>query len=300
MTKAEKPTVCVLMSVYNGAKYLEEQLQSLVAQEGVDQTILVRDDGSTDGSHEILNRWQETHKITWYAGGNLGPARSFLDLLERAPKADFFAFCDQDDVWLTDKLLKATDALRGEGKAAMYCSAFQMVDAELNPIDTKRQKHQLVFAQSLVSNYVTGCTVVMNKVLVDILKQHHPTYLMMHDSWVVKSCLAIGGKVIYDQEPHILYRQHGGNVIGGASSKKKKMKRRWQSVVSPQRGRYQEAMSLLVYEGRLTHGNAELLNKLKDYYRKSLIYRIRLAKSFVSGDASRDRLMRWAFILKQF
>ena len=86
--------VIVLLSTYNGGKYLSEQLDSLVAQKGVDVGILVRDDGSTDTTLSILDEWQEKGLLTWYSSGNLGPGKSFMDLLKRAPSGAYYAFCD--------------------------------------------------------------------------------------------------------------------------------------------------------------------------------------------------------------
>lgn len=298
--KDKTASVCVLMSVFNGERYLEDQLESLLTQESVTVTILVRDDGSTDDSTAILSRWQSKGLLTWYSGLNMGPARSFLDLLAHAPNADFYAFCDQDDVWLTDKLIVAVDSIVDIHHAAMYSSAFQMVDSRLNPIETPSHDHRISFAQSLVTNYTTGCTVVMNKYLADVINTHTPDFIMMHDSWAVKSCLAIGGSVIYDNTPHILYRQHERNVVGGKSNKFKKNLTRFRSLLHPKRSRYKEAMSLLTYKNLLTIQNESLLSELKNYYYKPLSYRLKLSKSFMSGNPSRDRIVRMAFLLKQF
>lgn len=112
--------VCVLLSTYNGEKYLEEQLNSLIKQEDVELRILVRDDGSKDRTHEILDKWQKRGHINWYEGKNKGAAQSFMDLIYNAPEADYYAFCDQDDVWLPEKLKVAIDKIR-ESNEAMPC-----------------------------------------------------------------------------------------------------------------------------------------------------------------------------------
>ena len=93
--------ILILMSTYNGEKYLSEQLNSLLLQENVNIKILIRDDGSTDNTHKILNFYSSNYpNISWYTGENKGPALSFMDLLFNAPESDYYAFCDQDDVWL--------------------------------------------------------------------------------------------------------------------------------------------------------------------------------------------------------
>src|ERR1700719_2334213 len=118
------PSVCVLLSTYNGEAFLEAQLESLRAQTGVEVRLHARDDGSTDGTVALLRR----HAGTWpslvglQSAENLGPAKSFLELLRTAPDADFYAFCDQDDVWLPGKLARAAEALAGDTGPALYCS----------------------------------------------------------------------------------------------------------------------------------------------------------------------------------
>ena len=150
------------MSTYNGAKYLEQQLQSLFNQQGVNFKILVRDDGSTDETIDILNKWQDKNKLCWYSGINLGPALSFLDLLKEAPDSDFYAFCDQDDIWLPNKLRVAVESLKDKITPSLYFSQTQLVDESLNILPTKKINPLCVLEEGAVSNYVTGCTVVIN------------------------------------------------------------------------------------------------------------------------------------------
>ncbi|MBQ4399872.1 MAG: glycosyltransferase, partial [Alphaproteobacteria bacterium] len=104
--------VLVLMSTYNGEKYLKTQLDSILAQQGVNVQILVRDDGSSDGTLPILQAYAAQGKLTYYTGPNLKPAKSFMDLIYNAPQADFYAFADQDDYWLPEKLICAVNKLK--------------------------------------------------------------------------------------------------------------------------------------------------------------------------------------------
>ena len=119
-----KRKVTILMSTYNGEDFLEEQLQSLLSQQDVETHILVRDDGSTDRTRDILDHWQDAGKLTWYGGDNLGWAMSFMHLLIHAqPDADYYAFCDQDDIWLPDKLSRAVSMIeQQEQECVLYCS----------------------------------------------------------------------------------------------------------------------------------------------------------------------------------
>ena len=103
--------VTILLSSFNGEAYLEEQLGSIVAQKDVQTNILVRDDGSSDHTCDILDQWQQKAVLSWYRGENIGPARSFMDLLRQAGDSCYYAFSDQDDYWLSDKLKVAVDKL---------------------------------------------------------------------------------------------------------------------------------------------------------------------------------------------
>jgi len=215
--RAALPEVAVLLSTWNGAAFLEPQLDSLRAQRGVRVMLHARDDGSTDATCAILR----DHADTWPTlagitpGPNLGPAASFLHLLRTAPDgAGYFAFCDQDDVWLEDKLARAVAALAGARGPALYCSNITCVDAGLAPLGTPPPQADTRFAHLLFENVATGCTVVLNRAARDLVNNRPPERgLVMHDWWCA---LVIGalGQVIYDPQPSLLYRQHGGNAVG--------------------------------------------------------------------------------------
>jgi len=100
------------MSTYNGEKYLEEQINRILAKTDVDFRLLVRDDNSSDGTVAILRRYENHPRFQWYGGENLGCAKSFMDLLYSAPDADFYAFSDQDDIWYPNKISSAIYLLR--------------------------------------------------------------------------------------------------------------------------------------------------------------------------------------------
>ena len=95
------------MSTYNGQKYIRQQIDSILQQTNVEVNLLVRDDGSKDDTIKILDEYKQEGKLTYYTGPNLGPQLSFLNLLNNCPKADYYAFADQDDYWEKDKLSTA-------------------------------------------------------------------------------------------------------------------------------------------------------------------------------------------------
>lgn len=206
------------MSTYNGEKYLPQQIDSVLAQEGVNVSLLVRDDGSSDKTREILNKYNKEGKLTWYGGENIKPALSFMDLIFKASDSDFYAFCDQDDVWDGDKLkIAIQNILPTVDIPSLYISATRVVNKDLTYIrDDRKKGFNFTFEESLFRNPATGCTMVFNRLLFNIVKMYKPDFLIMHDSWIYRICFAIEGKVIFDSEPHISYRQHGDNVIGAS------------------------------------------------------------------------------------
>ncbi len=209
-------TVAVLVATYNGEKYIVEQLESIIAQKGVNVNIFVRDDGSSDSTTYILDQYKRKGLLKWYYNGHKGIQKGFLDLCKHAPEADYYAFCDQDDVWDEDKLNIAVQSLSQvqNTKPQIYYCGQRITDENLNilsvhRISNKRNAH----TNFLVSN-IAGCTAVFNRKLLLAVNNCSPDYILMHDSWVFKICISIGGVYIADPEPHINYRQHGDNSVG--------------------------------------------------------------------------------------
>jgi glycosyltransferase involved in cell wall biosynthesis len=208
--------VIVLMSTYNGDRFIVEQLRSILDQLPVGGRILVRDDGSTDRTvAKILDLRDE--RISVIQGENIGFARSFLTLLRDAPDhADVVMFADQDDVWLPDKIERARAALANYfGSPALYCSAQMLTDAELRPAHaTQRWPRRPCFENALSENVVTGCTAALNSAAANLIRRAGvPPRVKFHDWWLYLVVSAFG-TIIYDEEPTLLYRQHDSNQIG--------------------------------------------------------------------------------------
>lgn len=210
--------VVVLLSTYNGEKFLREQIDSVLNQKDVNVQIIVRDDGSSDATIDILNEYKQSGKIVFYTGENKRTAQSFMDLVYSSPDSDYYAFCDQDDYWLPDKLSIGVEKIKAETDDVpiLYYGMPRIVDEKLNPLyeDPPVCETMTTFNSCLVNSKATGCTMVFNRKLCELLKSSHPDYVLMHDAWAHKVCLAMDGKVIFDPDVHILYRQHGGNVVG--------------------------------------------------------------------------------------
>ena len=233
--------VTVILSTFNGSAYLQQQLDSLYAQSYPNIKIMVRDDGSSDTTQRILEREQSLERIELVAGhDNLGPALSFFELLRKAAatKTDFVAFCDQDDVWLPEKLSQAVSDLSAVRKerAAMYCSKLEIVDADLMHIGFTPMPRKLGFGNALVENVCTGCTIVLNRKGIDLICQNLPTKLLAHDWWcyLVLSCF---GEIIFDRDAYIKYRQHGNNAVGVAKGNLDRLKKSLRRYAGSGRGR---------------------------------------------------------------
>lgn len=215
-------TVQILMSTYNGEKYLCAQLDSILKQTYPSISILIRDDGSSDGTLSILQEYAKKYdNVTYYEGKNVGATQSFLQLLRDSDEhAKYYAFADQDDVWLPKKIARAVEMLEEKqaNGPALYCSDAYVTDENLNIIKKDDKNPRPSFGNALVQNICTGCTAVMNKELRDIINRTKPVNIVMHDWWFYLSG-ALHGKVVYDQESYIYYRQHGHNEWGAMTSK---------------------------------------------------------------------------------
>jgi len=211
------------MGTFNGARYLQDQLDSIAAQDYTNWRLLISDDGSSDQTCEIVDRFialNPTLNIERISGPKQGFCKNYLTALCHYKDNDLVAFCDQDDVWLSNKLdravsffVNATDDI-----ARVYGGVVQMVDANLNETrQTQPPRRSVDFANLLVENCIVGNTLILNKPAADALRSmpidHNIAY---HDWWALQVVTGIGGSVHVDNVPTILYRQHGKNIVGAA------------------------------------------------------------------------------------
>lgn len=247
----------VLMSTYNGGKYVQEQIESIISQ-SIDTHITVRDDGSRDSTINIISKYPNVNVLK---GINQGVTESFLTLIEKAPEREYYAFADQDDLWDVDKLEVAVKQLeRYSDIPALYSSNTRFVNADLEFLKAENSNPTLTLGSALVKNYATGCTIVFNKKLMDELKRYRPIEIPCHDWWVNVVCLAVGGVSVYDREAHISYRQHNNNVVGGNSSFSKKWISRLNKFFAQPYHRDRMAKQVLdVYGEKINYENQKLL-----------------------------------------
>lgn len=234
-----KKNLAVLMSTYNGEKYLKEQLESIENQTYKDIDVYIRDDGSTDNTIEIIKEFEEKYgNIHLILGENVGPCKSFFNLIFCVPdNYDYYAFADQDDFWLQDKLERAIKKMNIKDNIEIPCLFFTdtiLVDKNLNRINQIRKikKENVCEENAIIENLATGCTVVINQKLKCLLKRIKAEDLRigtMHDDFAYKLC-SLSGKVIFDEESRIYYRQHENNVIGSANSITVLLKKRYKSI----------------------------------------------------------------------
>ena len=215
-----KPRVLVLLSTYNGEKYLKEQLDSIFNQVDVDVKVFASDDLSKDDTVKILEEYSKSHNLTFRVNKeNKNFTYNFLDMIYENAKEDFdyFSLADQDDFWQEDKLISAIKLLK-EKNAHFYCSNLTTVDSELkNPKPMNNFKENgKVHAHLLLENICTGCTSVFDKEFALHLSKHYPEAIYLHDYWLMLVA-AFSSSFVYDTNSHILYRQHGNNQIGSES-----------------------------------------------------------------------------------
>ena len=213
--------VCVLMSTYNGEKYLREQIDSILAQKDVEIDLFVRDDGSTDDTINILEEYSQKGLLKYKKGKNLRPAKSFMELVYENDGYEYYAFADQDDYWKDKKIYSAVEKLKEYSTMALYISAVEVVDKDLNFISKSANDAKFTLAESFIQSPAIGCTMVFNSKMRDEIVKYDISNLEigLHDSWIYRVNLAIGGILIYDTEPYIKYRQHENNVIGAKKTK---------------------------------------------------------------------------------
>lgn len=265
--------LCVLLSAYNGTKYIIEQLNSIFKQSVTDCHIRVflRDDGSNDGTIKMCEEYAQKNKyaIDIVAGENVGPARSFMKLINECPDADYYAFCDQDDIWLPGKVQAATDAL-SDDKAALWLSNYDVVNEDLSiQLNSALAKPETNPLRVIFYNNVPGCVMVLNRQLMIMLKSLEMDDIRMHDIFAL-STAAMLGKVIYNPNSYVLYRQHDSNVLGYGHKKYsiiKSIKGKIKWLRSPEDYHIPEfAKKLLaLYEPQIDNQTKEGLKEISTY-----------------------------------
>ena len=275
--------VAILMSTYNGEKYLDEQIDSILAQDGVDVTLYIRDDGSSDGTAEIIKEYCKNNNVNFTQGENLGVGNSFMQLVYNVGEEyDYYAFADQDDIWLPEKIKMAADKMKGNKLPFLYCSNQILIDKNGIKIGIRHSKTiDSSYLQILSDNEATGCTMVWNKALQRLIseKNRRPSRELLkkriHDVWVAMAA-SVAGEIYYDESSFILYRQHENNVVG---VRKGSLCKEWRKKIKNKElrnGRSALAKEILIKFGDKIDGKP-----IKEKFQKCAYYKDSISKKII-------------------
>lgn len=209
------PKFIVLMSTYNGEKYLSEQIDSILNQTIEDFWLLIHDDGSNDSTLKIIKEYSgKDSRVKLHSCNKQGYPMCFYYLLKNAPSASYYAFSDQDDVWLENKLEAAYDKLKDKSGAFLYACKRHIVNEDASKIIWEDESPLVSLADAfLKQNRAGGNTMVMNSEFREICLKYNPRYAPFHDAYYFRLSILFDC-FVYDEKPHILYRQHNKNASG--------------------------------------------------------------------------------------
>lgn len=286
-------TVAVIMSTYNGKKYIREQIDSILNQQGVDVELFIRDDGSKDDTVNIIKEYEKAHSnVHLEAGSNIGFRQSFMQELMRVKGYEYYAFSDQDDYWEKEKLYQACLKLQKieNKKPAVYYSNLNVSDENLNIYRTTKLQNREKSLESLVMRRsIAGCTMVLNGRLWDKIADVSITNDMLkrgHDSFILSLCYALGGAVICDPNAYIRYRQHTSNTSGASHGIAQRIKKEWNMLIKKKGTEPAIARSILNNWGSEIKQEEIKSLRLIELSETSIPARLRIAVSrkFVTGE----------------
>lgn len=277
--------VSIIMAVYNGARCLRQQLDSISAQSHANWSIFVSDDGSTDGTDELLAEFSESvceGQLIRLDGPRGGYANNFLSVLRRSRAFDsWLAFSDQDDVWMPDRLARGIAALSKlpDSVPSLYCSRTWIVDDALGRRRLSPPRPRLpTFRNALVQNVAAGNTILLNAAAAHLVQEasREVVEVIAHDWWVYQLIAGAGGMIVHDDTPTVLYRQHSANQIGANDGFLARM-RRIAMILSGEYRRWNDVnvAALQASIHRLTPEHCALLSEFDKMRREKLIQRLR-------------------------
>lgn len=278
----------ILMSTYNGEKFIRKQLDSIVNQD-CKISLLIRDDGSTDSTIDIINEYMHKYDfITLVEGTNKGVVKSFFELIRISDSdADYYSFADQDDIWFGGKISRAVKKLEkmNERKPCLYCSRQTLIDSDDKILAVKMKDVHIRpgFGNAIVENIATGCTCVINKKLRDLAAGYEPEYTIMHDWWLYMLASYMG-EVYFDNRPQMYYRQHGSNTMGSRTNYIDEFRERVKRFSSNKNKLYRQLVSFNKKYGR-DDENRPIVDMVLGY-KKDMGKRI---KCITSGKIYRQR-----------
>ena len=205
--------VAVVMSTYNGAKYVKEQINSILNQTYKNIEIVIRDDGSSDNTVKIIESYQKKYSnIKLITGKNLGFIKSFFELL-RIVEADYYSYADQDDVWMPNKIELAVEELNklDDSKPNLSFGNSDYYDQNMNLIGEGEKNRKYSFRMALFACVTQGMTMTINKTTRDLIVKNPPKTCFFHDWWTYLICVGMGN-VAYTDVTTVKYRRMKTNA----------------------------------------------------------------------------------------
>jgi len=277
--------IYILMSTYNGEKFLSEQLRSIEDQTHKNWRLLISDDGSTDNTLEIANQFQAKwgdNRLEIRQGPRQGFCQNFLSMAcDTSLKADLYAFSDQDDVWMPEKLSIAVKYFKSRSESNLpraYGGRTQIVNEALKPIGLSPEfALPRSFRNALVQSITGGNTQVFNQCAKELLEQAGRQIVVSHDWWLYQLVKGAGGVFHYDPIPYLLYRQHSNSLVGANASLRARTSRLFFVVC----GRFKEwndinYSALCNVRQLLTNENQDLLDIFGKFRQANFKDRLRL------------------------
>lgn len=236
MHKPPAAMVHILLACYQGSAFIRAQLNSIAAQTHANWSLTISDDGSTDNTIALCQEFAGLHpqrKIRIINGPRQRSTANFFHLMQEVvtqDETDLYAFCDQDDVWLPNKLDRAVTALAALNAPAsqplLYGGRTQQVDIDLTPMGfSPLPRKALGFGNALLQNVASGNTMVFNNALLQLLRCIQPGHAVWHDWSAYLAVTGCGGQMSFDPEPSLLYRQHPSNLVGAQDRSRDKLQR---------------------------------------------------------------------------
>ena len=265
--------IAVLMSTYNGHNFLDKQLESLANQTVAKiMTVYIRDDGSSDDTFKIISKWMNQMNIVLYKESNAGPSMSFWKLLMNTDiQADFYAFCDQDDIWDSDKLEVAIKQLNRN--AHLYAFNCRIIDENGKVITKERltSKPLIELRRLFISGFTQGCSMVFDDQLRRYMQHLELRCVPMHDIVLMLYALNFG-TIYWDQNTHFGYRVHSSNVVakGNKTGIQKLKTILWNWKNSSKNSMSIVADELIANAKKLKKEDVEYLACVRDYKRNAV------------------------------
>jgi glycosyltransferase involved in cell wall biosynthesis len=278
-----QPRVAILLCTYNGQEFLQEQLDSFVTQTHSNWVLYVSDDGSTDATLQIVKDFEKKvgqEKVFILKGPRKGFSANFLSLIHcDKVRADYFAFSDQDDIWLPKKIEAAVNWMTTQKSniAALYCSRTILINAKGKVFgQSDLFLRPPSFANALVQSIGGGNTMLLNVTARNLARDYSPhNGIVSHDWWIYLLVSGNQGNIRYDPKAYIKYRQHGGNLVGMNGT----WTARFRRVIMLFQGRFRHwntvnIRNIMNSPGFLTEDNLDIVQKFKLMRNRKLAIRL--------------------------